>query len=122
MSSNVDDVDTNDKNAASEGKNLNRNNSKESTKIANLRVAEVAEQRDVGRKIARIDPSIAERLNVSSGDALELSSLNKKSTVLSWPSREGDRKGVASMYHNLGQLPIHLRYLLTAFTKFSSVT
>jgi len=91
MSSNVDDVNTNDKNAASEGKNLNRNNSKESTKIANLRVAEVAEQRDVGRKIARIDPSIAERLNVSSGDALELSSLNKKSTVLSWPAREGDR-------------------------------
>jgi len=91
MSSNVDDVNTNDKNAASEGKNLNKNNSKESTKIANLRVAEVAEQRDVGRKIARIDPSIAERLNVSSGDALELSSLNKKSTVLSWPAREGDR-------------------------------
>ena len=91
MSSNVDDVNTNDKNAASEGKNLNRNNSKESTKIANLRVTEVAEQRDVGRKIARIDPSIAERLNVSSGDALELSSLNKKSTVLSWPAREGDR-------------------------------
>src|SRR5215469_4101860 len=91
MSSNVDDVDTNDKNAATEGKNLNRNNSKETTKIANLRVAEVAEQRDVGRKIARIDPSIAERLNISSGDALELSSLNKKSTVLSWPARDGDR-------------------------------
>src|SRR5215831_11881251 len=91
MSSNVDDVNTNDKNAASEGKNLDRNNSKESTKIANLRVTEVAEQRDVGRKIARIDPSIAERLNVSSGDALELSSLNKKSTVLSWPARDGDR-------------------------------
>jgi transitional endoplasmic reticulum ATPase len=91
MSSNVDDVNTDDKNAVTEGKNLNRNNSKESTKIANLRVAEVAEQRDVGRKIARIDPSIAERLNVSSGDALELSSLNKKSTVLSWPARDGDR-------------------------------
>jgi transitional endoplasmic reticulum ATPase len=91
MSSNVDDDNTNNKNAANEGKNLNTNNPKESTKIANLRVAEVAEQRDVGRKIARIDPSVAERLNVSSGDALELSSLKKKSTVLSWPAREGDR-------------------------------
>ena len=57
-----------------------------------LRIAEVAEQRDVGRKIARMDPSVAERLNVSSGDALELSSLNKKSTVLSWPARDVDRK------------------------------
>ncbi|MGA9153031.1 MAG: CDC48 family AAA ATPase [Candidatus Nitrosopolaris sp.] len=91
MSSNVNDDNTNDKNAASEGKNRDRSNPKESTKIANLRVAEVAEQRDVGRKIARIDPSVAERLNVSSGDALELSSLKKKSTVLSWPAREGDR-------------------------------
>jgi transitional endoplasmic reticulum ATPase len=57
----------------------------------NLKVAEVSEQRDVGRKIARIDPEIAERLNVSTGDALELSSLGKKSTVLSWPARESDR-------------------------------
>ena len=60
-------------------------------KVVNLKVAEVAEQRDVGRKIARIDPKIAERLNVSTGDALELSSLGKKSTVLSWPARESDR-------------------------------
>src|SRR5436309_13613357 len=59
--------------------------------IINLKVAEVAEQRDVGRKIARIDPEIADRLNVSTGDALELSSLGKKSTVLSWPARESDR-------------------------------
>jgi transitional endoplasmic reticulum ATPase len=56
---------------------------KETGKVANLKVAEVAEQRDVGRKIARIDPDIAERLNFSTGDALELSSLGKKSTVLS---------------------------------------
>ncbi|MBV9669116.1 MAG: hypothetical protein JO327_13430, partial [Nitrososphaeraceae archaeon] len=57
----------------------------------NLKVAEVAEQRDIGRKIARIDPEIAEHLNVATGDALELSSLGKKSTVLSWPARESDR-------------------------------
>ena len=64
---------------------------KETGEVANLKVAEVAEQRDVGRKIARIDPDIAERLNFSTGDALELSSLGKKSTVLSWPARESDR-------------------------------
>ena len=75
------DRDTNDKNTSR----------KETAKVANLKVAEVAEQRDVGRKIARIDPDIAERLNVSTGDALELSSLRKKSTVLSWPARESDR-------------------------------
>jgi hypothetical protein len=36
------------------------------------------------RKIARIDPDIAEHLSVSAGDALEMSSGRKKSTVLSW--------------------------------------
>ena len=51
----------------------------------------MAEQRDVGRKIARIDPDIAEHLNISAGDALELASGRKKTTVLSWPAREGDR-------------------------------
>jgi transitional endoplasmic reticulum ATPase len=55
-----------------------------------LKVVE-AEQRDVGRKIARIDPDIIERLNITSGDALELSSLGKKTTVLSWPARNNDR-------------------------------
>src|SRR6266496_5126479 len=64
---------------------------KEPAKVANLKVAEVSEQRDVGRKIARIDPNIAERLNISTGDALELSSLGKKSTVLSWPAKDSDR-------------------------------
>ena len=71
--------------------NYKKTTRKETAKVANLKVAEVAEQRDVGRKIARIDPDIAERLNVSTGDALELSSLGKKSTVLSWPAKESDR-------------------------------
>ena len=55
-----------------------------------MKVAE-AEQRDVGRKIARVDPKVAERLSITSGDALELSSLGKKTTVLSWPARSTDR-------------------------------
>jgi len=56
----------------------------------NLRVAE-AEQSDVGRKIARVDPEIARQLELSAGDALEISSNDKKTTVLSWPAREKDR-------------------------------
>ena len=55
-----------------------------------LRVAE-AEQSDVGRKIARVDPEIADQLQLSPGDALEISSMGKKTTVLSWPAREKDR-------------------------------
>ena len=55
----------------------------------NLRVAE-AEQSDVGRKIARIDPEVARQLDLSTGDALEISSMGKKTTVLCWPAREKD--------------------------------
>jgi transitional endoplasmic reticulum ATPase len=68
-----------------------------SSKTATLKVAE-AEQRDVGRKIARVDPDIAESLNIVSGDALGLSSIGRKTTVLSWPAKESDRgKGLIRM-------------------------
>jgi transitional endoplasmic reticulum ATPase len=63
---------------------------KEKSATVLLKIAE-AEQRDIGRKIARIDPEVVERLGISSGDALELSSGGKKTTVLSWPARENDR-------------------------------
>ncbi len=67
------------------------------SKSTTLKVAE-AEQRDVGRKIARVDPAVAEALNIISGDALELSSLGRKTTVLSWPAKESDRgKGLIRM-------------------------
>jgi transitional endoplasmic reticulum ATPase len=66
------------------------NNNNISKETATLKVAE-AEQRDVGRKIARVDPSVAKRLNISSGDALELVSPGRKTTVLSWPAKESDR-------------------------------
>jgi transitional endoplasmic reticulum ATPase len=65
-------------------------NKRETIKEVSLKVSE-AEQRDVGRKIARVDPEVIERLDITSGDALELSSLGKKTTVLSWPARSGDR-------------------------------
>lgn len=68
-----------------------------SSKAATLKVAE-AEQRDVGRKIARVDPDVAESLNIVSGDALEVSSIGRKTTVLSWPAKESDRgKGLLRM-------------------------
>lgn len=54
-----------------------------------LKVAE-AEQSDVGRRIARVDPKVARQLNLSAGDALEISSLGKKTNVLCWPAREND--------------------------------
>ena len=59
-------------------------------KSITLKVAE-AEQRDVGRKIARVDPAVAERLNIATGDALEIASLGKTTTVLNWPARETDK-------------------------------
>ncbi len=71
--SNKDNVDN---------KNNKNNKNKDIQDILTLKVAEVAEQRDVGRKIVRIDPDGAEYFNISTGDALELSSLGKKKAVV----------------------------------------
>ncbi|HJR85800.1 MAG TPA: CDC48 family AAA ATPase [Nitrososphaeraceae archaeon] len=67
----------------------NRKNSSDSDAGTGLKVGE-AEQSDVGRKIARVDPKVARQLGLSAGDALEISSLGKKTTVLHWPAREND--------------------------------
>jgi transitional endoplasmic reticulum ATPase len=83
MSSNLDKDDNN-----TDNKDIDRAK-RETPKAVSLKVSE-AEQRDVGRKIARVDPQVAEHLNITSGDALELTSLGKKTTVLSWPARSGD--------------------------------
>ena len=91
MSSNIgDNRDNNRGNISAENSNDNNNVNSTKKETPSLKVAE-AEQRDVGRKIVRIDPKIAERLNISTGDALELSSLGKKNTVLSWPAKDTDR-------------------------------
>jgi transitional endoplasmic reticulum ATPase len=71
-------------------RNIREGVDKKESKLATLRVAE-AEQRDVGRKIARVDPEIIEQFNITSGDALELTSPEKKTTVLSWPAKDADR-------------------------------
>ena len=67
----------------------NRKNSSDSVAGTSLKVGE-AEQSDVGRKIARVDPKVARQLDLSAGDALEISSAGKKTTVLHWPAREND--------------------------------
>ena len=68
----------------------NKNSTNTDNGKATLRVAE-AEQRDIGRKIVRIDPQAAQSLNVITGDALELSSFGKNAVLLSWPGRDKDR-------------------------------
>ncbi|MFZ0404851.1 MAG: CDC48 family AAA ATPase [Nitrososphaeraceae archaeon] len=80
---------------------MSSKNNESNENTVSLRVAE-AEQSDVGRKIARIDPDVAQQLGISAGDALELSSLGKKTTVLHWPARERDRgKGLVRIDGNL---------------------
>ena len=69
---------------------MSSNESSNSNANISLKIAE-AEQSDVGRKIARLDPDIASKLGISAGDALEISSLGKKTTVLNWPAKEKDR-------------------------------
>ena len=80
---------------------MSSKNNESNENIVSLRVTE-AEQSDVGRKIARIDPDVAQQLGISAGDALELSSLGKKTTVLHWPAKERDRgKGLVRIDGNL---------------------
>lgn len=67
---------------------MSSKNNESNENIVSLRVAE-AEQSDVGRKIARIDPDVAQQLAISAGDALELSSLGKKTTVLTGQQEKG---------------------------------
>jgi transitional endoplasmic reticulum ATPase len=79
MSNDDRDINNNEKSSNNNGKGK-----------ATLKVAE-AEQRDIGRKIVRIDPDAAQSLNVMTGDALELSSFGKNAVLLSWPGRDKDR-------------------------------
>lgn len=52
-----------------------------------------ANYRDVGKGIARISKTFMKRLNVSSGDVLEIeSSVGKKTTAIVWPAYSPDEK------------------------------
>lgn len=74
MSSDLDNSNTNDRNVK-DSSSINENGGKQTAKATSLKVVEPAEQRDVRRKVACIDPEVAEHLNISSGDVIELSSL-----------------------------------------------
>lgn len=72
-------------------RNTDNNNSNDNASNSRtLRVAE-ADSRDVGRRIGRIDPKVAQELGLSTGDAIEISSTQrKKTTVLNWPAYQQD--------------------------------
>ena len=53
-----------------------------------LRVKD-AERRDVGRGIARIDPQVAEKLKLVSGDVIEITG-KRKTYAISWPGHPAD--------------------------------
>jgi len=58
----------------------------------NILIVAEANSKDVGRRIARIDPIAQELLGLTSGDAIEIASDRKKTTVLNWhgyPEDEG---------------------------------
>lgn len=52
-----------------------------------------ANPKDVGRRIARIDPVVQELLGLTSGDAIEISSERKKANVLNWYGFTEDKGG-----------------------------
>ncbi|HZD33689.1 MAG TPA: CDC48 family AAA ATPase [Nitrososphaeraceae archaeon] len=80
--------DTNSHNGDEDNRYTNeRDNSEEKNFI--LTVAEVA-SKDVGRRIARIDPKVAEDHQIQTGDALKISSEKTETVALSWPARQDD--------------------------------
>ena len=71
-------------------RNTDNNSNDDASNSRTLRVAE-ADSRDVGRRIGRIDPKVVQELGLSSGDAIEISSTQrKKTTVLNWPAYQQD--------------------------------
>jgi transitional endoplasmic reticulum ATPase len=71
-------------------RNTDNNSNDNASNSRMLRVAE-ADSRDVGRRIGRIDPKVAQELGLSTGDVIEISSTQrKKTTVLNWPAYQQD--------------------------------
>ena len=67
-----------------------RHENNDDTTTRTLKVAE-ANSRDVGRRIGRIDPKVANEMRLSTGDAIEISAgKKKKTTVLHWPAYQED--------------------------------
>ena len=57
----------------------------------NILTVTEANTKDVGRRIARIDPIAQELLGLTSGDAIEIASDRKKTTVLNWQGYPEDK-------------------------------
>lgn len=57
----------------------------------NILTVTEANAKDVGRRIARIDPIAQELLGLTSGDAIEIASDRKKTTVLNWQGYPEDK-------------------------------
>jgi transitional endoplasmic reticulum ATPase len=71
-------------------RNTDNNSNNDASNSRTLRVAE-ADSRDVGRRIGRIDPKVAQELGLSTGDVIEISSAQRKrTTVLNWPAYQQD--------------------------------
>ena len=79
------------KGSSNNNSNNNDNDDKSRQNNIILRVSET-DARDVGRRIARIDPKFAESFGITTGDAIEIlsSDNNRRTTVLSWPAYPQD--------------------------------
>ncbi|MGA7367504.1 MAG: CDC48 family AAA ATPase [Nitrososphaeraceae archaeon] len=77
-----------DNNVGDENGSMNEREGVEE-KSFNLTVAEVG-SKDVGRRIARIDPKVAQDCQIQTGDALKISSEKTDTVALSWPARQDD--------------------------------
>ncbi|MDF2955286.1 MAG: AAA+-type ATPase [Candidatus Alkanophagales archaeon MCA70_species_2] len=59
------------------------------TKVVTAKVAE-AKPQDVGRGIARLSRELAEQLNITSGDVVEIQGPTKKTAAIAWPGYPED--------------------------------
>jgi transitional endoplasmic reticulum ATPase len=80
--------DTNSHNGDEDSRYTNERDNTEGKNFI-LTVAEVA-SKDVGRRIARIDPKVAEDRQIQTGDALKISTEKTETVALSWPALQDD--------------------------------
>jgi len=68
-----------------------------------LKVAE-ANSKDVGKRIARVDPKVSEELDLLTGDVVEISSEKAKVSVLTWSSYQQDYGNGNASTHKTAKL------------------
>lgn len=82
-------MNTNNNNAYEDNNNSIDKRDSTEAKSLSLIVAEVG-SKDVGRRIARIDPKLAQDFQIQTGDALKIFSEKTDTVALSWPARQDD--------------------------------